>query len=94
MKLPEIQANTRQEIGVIVGFIAIFALVITTFTLTWRAKNKTQAAREERRQAELRENGFGPRGGLRGEKEKGVRDALGDVPLMAQGAAVEERERL
>lgn len=94
MKLPEIQSNIRQEIGVMVGFMALFALVITTFTIAWRAKNKKQAMREEQRQAELRENGFGMKGGLRGEKEKGMRDALGNAPLLSQGATVEQREGL
>jgi hypothetical protein len=92
--LPEIQSNTRQEVGVMVGFMVIFALVITAFAITWRMKNKRQAALEEQRQAELREKGFGMRGGLPGEKEKGVRDAVGNAPLLQQGASVEQRERL
>jgi len=92
--LPEIQSDTRQEIGVMIGFIAIFILVITTFTITWRMKNKRQSALEEQRQAELREKGFGMRGGLRGEKEKGVRDAVGNAPLLRQDALVEQREGL
>jgi hypothetical protein len=94
MKLPEIESNTRQEIGVMIGFMAVFAIVITTFTLAWRAKNKKQAALEEQRQAELREHGFGMKGELRGEKDKGVRDAIGNAPLLQQGASVEQRERL
>jgi hypothetical protein len=92
--LPEIQSDTRQEIGVMIGFIAVFALVIATFTITWRIKNKRQSAIEEQRQAELHEKGFGTRGGLRGEKEKGVRDAVGNAPLLQQDASVEQRERL
>jgi hypothetical protein len=92
--LPEIQSNTRQEIGVMVGFMAVFALVITTFTIAWRMKNKRQSALEEQRQAELREKGFGMKGGLRGEKEKGVRDAVGNTPLLQQGASAEKREKL
>jgi hypothetical protein len=92
--LPEIQSNTRQEIGVMVGFMAVFALVITTFTITWWMNNKRQSALEEQRQAELREKGFGMRGRLRGEKEKGVRDAVGNAPLLQlQGASAERRER-
>jgi hypothetical protein len=94
MKLPEIQSNIRQEIGVMIGFMAVFALVITTFTITWRMKNKKQAALEEQRQAELRQNGFGMKRGLRGEKEKGVRDAIGNAPLLQQGASVEQRETI
>lgn len=92
--LPEIQSNTGQEIGVMVGFIAVFLLVITTFAITWRMKNKRQSALEEQRQAELRDKGFGMRDGLRGEKEKGVRDAVGNAPLLQQGASVEQREGL
>jgi hypothetical protein len=94
MKLPEIESNTRQEIGVMIGFMVVFAIVIITFTISWRAKNKKQAALEEQRQAELREHGFGMKEGLRGEKDKGVRDAIGNAPLLQQGASVEQRERL
>jgi hypothetical protein len=95
MTLPEIQSNTRQEIGVMVGFIAVFLLVIAAFTVTWRRKNKRQSALEEQRQAELREKGFGMRSGLSGEKEKGVRDALGNAPLLQQqGVSAEQREGL
>ncbi len=95
MKLPEIHANTRQEIGVMGGFMAVFVLVIAAFTIAWRVKNKKQAAREEQRQADLREKGFGMRGGLDGgEKDRGVREALGDAPLLQQGASVEQREAI
>lgn len=93
-KLPMIESNIRQEIGVMIGFMGVFALVITIFTITWRAKNKRQAAVEEQRQRELHEKGFGMRGGLRGDKEKGVRDAVGNAPLQQQGAEVEQRETL
>ena len=71
-KLPEIQSNTRQEVGVMVGFMAIFANVTTTFAIVWRTKNKRQAAVEEQRQRELHEKRLGMTGGLRGGKENGV----------------------
>jgi hypothetical protein len=81
-----------------VGFIAIFALVITTFAIVWRGKNKRQARLEEQRQRELVEKGFGMRGGLGGDRdgEKGaIRDAVGNrAPLMQRGAEVEKREGL
>jgi hypothetical protein len=93
-KLSEIEANIRQEIGVMVGFMAVFALVIITFAVVWRMKNKRQAVVEEQRQRELHEKGFGMRGGLRGDREKGVRDLAGGEPLLEQGAQVEQRERL
>ena len=34
------------------------------------------------------------KGGLRGEEEKGVRDAVGNAPLLQQGASAEQREGL
>lgn len=70
--LPQIEPSIRQEIGVMLGFMAIFALVITSFAITWKAKNKKQAEREDARAKELTERGFGPRDYGVGEKEKGV----------------------
>jgi hypothetical protein len=75
--LPLIQAHINQEIGVMVGFIAIFGLVLATFAVMWRSYNKKQAEKEEVRKRELVERGFGMKGnGL--EKEKGRGTYFGD----------------
>lgn len=89
--LPMIQSNTRQEIGVMVGFMAVFAIVLTSFTVVWRSKNKRQAQKEEMRRRELNEKGFGISGGLKGEpggREKGkVAEAYND-------GEIEQREQI
>jgi hypothetical protein len=91
-KLPMIESNTYQEIGVMVGFMAIFVIVIISFAVVWRSKNKRQAQKEEMRRRELNEKGFGiSGGGLKGGpggREKGkVAGAYND-------GEIEQREQI
>ena len=65
-------SETKTEIGIIFGFIAIFLLVITSYGIVWKLWNKKEAEREAARKAGLIERGFGPKGGQHnGEKLTG-----------------------
>lgn len=61
-KLPMLHANNRQEIGIIVGFIALFIIVTALFSYLWSSKNKRHDKVEVERQRDLKEQGWGMEG--------------------------------
>lgn len=72
-ELPMIHAKVSQEIGVMVGFMALFGIVIASYGIFWHTKNKVQERKEEERKRELMDRGFGM-SGHGGEKKAGARE--------------------
>lgn len=73
--LPVLHVKAKQEIGIMMGFIAIFALVIAAYGIFMRGKDKIQAKHEEERKRELVERGYGLKNhgsGAAREKNKSV----------------------
>ncbi|OBT39722.1 hypothetical protein VE00_09882 [Pseudogymnoascus sp. WSF 3629] len=69
-KLPMLHANKRQEIGIMVGFIALFIIVAALFSYLWSSKNKRHDKVEVERQRDLKEQGWGMEGWDRPESVK------------------------
>src|SRR5690554_894145 len=67
-KLPMLEANINQEIGILVGFVALFMISTIAFSVGWNIKNKRQALKEVERQRVLNENGWGLQGWHGSEK--------------------------
>jgi hypothetical protein len=89
-KLPLIKANIRQEIGIMIGFMAVFVIVISCFALVWRAQNAKQSRAEAQLKRGLQERGFGIGGGFGGKGAGRDEDLWAD---RGEGAEVEYRER-
>jgi hypothetical protein len=66
-QVPLIVPNTRQEIGVLVGVLALFIIVTLAFKEFRHVKNKRDDAKEVERQRVIREKGLGPLGSSEGE---------------------------
>lgn len=94
-KLPMLHANNRQEIGVMVGFIALFLIVTAVFSILWSAKNKRHDKHEVDRQRELKEQGWGLQGWDRLGKDKRKNgNAMGGVMEHAENVDdPEEQEK-
>lgn len=86
--LPFIHADIKQEIGVLVGFIALFAIVTAVFAFFWQVKNKRQAVIEEERQRVLQDKGFGTQGW------SGPKDLKADTEKSNAGLEIEQEERV
>lgn len=84
-KLPMLHANNRQEIGIMVGFIAVFLIVTATFSFLWSAKNKRHDKLEVERQRDLKEQGWG----LQGWERLGT-----DKRKEGTGGVIEHAERV
>ncbi len=69
-----IKANLGHELGLMFGFIALFAIVLALFSTFWISKNKRQAHLEHERQEDLKSRGFGLSGweNAQGEKKRMV----------------------
>jgi hypothetical protein len=70
-------SQTRTELGILFGFVAIFLLVVTSYGAAWKLWNKKEETIEAERKAGLIERGFGPKGSLHnGEKVTGDADII------------------
>jgi hypothetical protein len=66
-----------QEIGILVGFIALFILTLIAFSVFWVAKNRVQAKKEFERSEKLKADGWGLKGWTGSEKVAEKRGATG-----------------
>ncbi|OBT77790.1 hypothetical protein VF21_03805 [Pseudogymnoascus sp. 05NY08] len=78
-KLPMLHANNRQEIGVMVGFIAVFIIVTALFSFLWSSKNKRHDTFEVERQRGLKEQGWGMQGWDREGRVKTEGNGMGGM---------------
>ncbi|KFY53201.1 hypothetical protein V496_07806 [Pseudogymnoascus sp. VKM F-4515 (FW-2607)] len=93
-KLPMLHANNGQEIGIMVGFIALFIIVTAVFSVLWSSKNKRHDKLEVDRQRELKEAGWGLNGWDRlGKDKRRNGNGLGGVMEHAENVDVPEQQQ-
>ncbi|KFY43687.1 hypothetical protein V494_01845 [Pseudogymnoascus sp. VKM F-4513 (FW-928)] len=88
-KLPTLNANVRQEVGIMVGFIALFILVTAIFSFLWSSKNKRHDKIEVERQRDLKEKGWG----LQGWDRLGNKEGNGMTGAIQHAERAEEAEQ-
>ncbi|KFY25164.1 hypothetical protein V493_04804 [Pseudogymnoascus sp. VKM F-4281 (FW-2241)] len=91
-KLPMLHANNKQEIGVMIGFIALFLIVTALFSILWSAKNKRHDKEEVERQRDLKERGWGMEGWDRLGRDK-KREGNGMGGVIQHAEKVDEPEQ-
>jgi len=50
--------TSRQEFGILFGFVAVFIVVIGTYSLMWHLKNKREEVKEVKRKQALIDRGL------------------------------------
>ncbi|KFY09359.1 hypothetical protein V491_08237 [Pseudogymnoascus sp. VKM F-3775] len=83
-KLPMLHAKVRQEVGIMVGFIALFIIVTAVFSFLWNSKNTRHDKLEVERQRDLKAQGWGLQGWDRLGRDKTREDTMGGVMQHAE----------
>ncbi|KUJ14112.1 uncharacterized protein LY89DRAFT_687362 [Mollisia scopiformis] len=77
--LPVVHAKLSTQMGILFGFVAIFIVILISYSTVWWLYNKREERQEAQRKQDLIDRGFGP---------SGYSDEKKNIPAHGQGADI------